>query len=109
MMVTFFEKFAKRRKPRGWLSHVIVMSGLASNSIMLVKPAMFWLLDSFTAVGELKNAVQEAWRFMVLGAVFISMKFYYCRWLRRQEDVVAMTRDCCTTFFQRVRDFVALR
>ncbi len=74
MMVTSFEKFATRRKPRGWLSRVIFMSRFASKSIAPVKPAMFRLPDPFTEVGELKRAVQETWRIMVL--FFISMKCY---------------------------------
>ena len=60
---------------------VIVTPGLASKSIALVKLVMFRLLDTFTVVSELKNAVQEAWRFIVPGDVFVSMKYYHCGWL----------------------------
>ena len=75
MMVTSFQSFATRRKPRGWLSRVIFMLRFASKSITPEKPAIFRLPDSFTEVSELKRApVQEAWRIMVL--FFISMKCY---------------------------------
>jgi hypothetical protein len=45
--------------------HKYILSSFASKSIALVKPAMFWLLDLFTAVSKLNRAFQEAWWIMV--------------------------------------------
>ncbi len=73
-MVTSFELFAMRRKQRGWLSRIIFMLRFASKSIGPVKPAMFRLPDLFIKVSQLKRAVQEVWRIMLL--FFISMKCY---------------------------------
>jgi hypothetical protein len=39
--------------------------GVRLKSIVLVKPAMFWLPDLFTVVSKLKRALQEVWRVMV--------------------------------------------
>ena len=68
MIETSFKLFATRRRPRGWVSHVICTSMFALVSIAPVKPAMFRFPDLLTAMSKFKR---EAWRIMVL--FFISM------------------------------------